>query len=73
MTWRRTRGRILRLSRRRALAVVVGLALVIPAAWVEFSGKYDTWWISGLGLIAGATGAAILWIGIAGVKPDWIE
>jgi hypothetical protein len=73
MTWRRVRGTLLRLSQRRVLAIVVGLALVIPSAWAEFGASYDAWWISGVSLIAGATGAAMLWVGITGRRPDWIE
>ena len=70
---RRARGVLLRFVKRRAAAVSVGLALVVPAAWVEFSGRYDAWWIDGAALIVGATGIAILWTGVAGVAPDWRE
>ena len=73
MTWRRLRGLILRLARRRTAAVIVGVALAAPAAWIEFSGRYDSWWVNGLGMVAGATGVALLWIGISGANPDWIE
>jgi hypothetical protein len=54
-------------------AVVVGLALAVPAAWVEFSGRADTWWMQGLALIVGGTGLAILWTGMTGIAPDWID
>jgi hypothetical protein len=70
---RRVRGLLLRLVRRRALAIVVGVALVAPAAWVEFSGRYGAWWQDGLALVVGATGIAILWTGLRGVAPDWID
>jgi len=73
MSLRRLRGMILRLVRRRALAITVGLALVIPAAWVEFSGQFDAWWIEGLALVVAATGVAILWTGLTGAAPDWID
>ena len=73
MTWRRLRGFILRLTRRRAPAVLVGIALAAPAAWVEMSGRYDAWWVNGLGLVAGATGVALIWIGLTGASPDWVE
>jgi hypothetical protein len=73
MNVRRARGAILRLVRRRPLAVTVGAALVAPAAWLEFSGRSGAWWIDGLGLIAGATGAALLWTGLMGARPDWID
>ena len=69
----RTRGVVLRLVRRRRLAIFVGAALAVPAAWVELSGRFDSWWIEGLALIVGATGVAILWTGLTGVGPDWTE
>ena len=64
---------LLRLVRRRALAIAVGVALVAPAAWIEFSGRVDTWWAYGLALVLGATGLAILWTGLKGPAPDWID
>jgi hypothetical protein len=73
VTFRRLRGSILRLVRRRVLAIAVGLALAVPAAWVEFSGRYGAWWIDGLALVAGATGLAIFWTGLTGASPDWID
>ena len=69
----RTRGVVLRLVRRRGLAIVVGAALAVPAAWVELSGRFGSWWIEGLALIVGATGIAILWTGLTGISPDWTE
>ena len=53
--------------------MTLGLALAAPAAWVEFSGRYDAWWITGRALIVGATGLAIFWTGLTGPSPDWIE
>jgi hypothetical protein len=73
MSLRRFRGMILRLVRRRALALAVGVALVVPAAWIEFSGRFDAWWIEGLALVVGATGLAILWTGLTGAAPDWVD
>jgi len=64
---------ILRLVRRRALAIAVGLGLVLPAAWLEFSGRVDAWWMEGLALVVGATGIAILWTGVTGAAPDWVD
>jgi hypothetical protein len=64
---------LLRLVRRRALAIVVGLALAVPAAWVEFSGRHDAWWIQGLALVLLASGLAVLWTGITGPSPDWVD
>jgi hypothetical protein len=70
---RRSRGALLRLVRRRKLSAVVGLMLVVPAAWVEFSGGDFAWWIQGLALTGGATGVAVLWTAVVGLTPDWIE
>jgi hypothetical protein len=73
---RRLRGVVLRFVRRRPLAIAVGLALALPAAWIEFAdraGRWDAWWVDGLALVTGATGLAILWTGITGVAPDWID
>jgi hypothetical protein len=70
---RRLRGILLRLVRRRALAVAVGLALAAPAAWLEISSPYDAWWIGGLSLVLAATGIALVWTGLTGARPDWID
>ena len=51
----------------------LGLAFLIPSAWMEFSGYPAPWWAGGVALIAGATGAALLWTGLVGTKPDWID
>ena len=73
MMVRRARGVILRLARRRRLAVAVGTAMAAPGIWLEWSGRSGVWWLNGLGLIAGATGIALIWTGISGPKPDWVE
>ena len=73
MALRRARGSILRLVRRRPLAMLVGLALAVPAGWLEFSGRAGGWWMEGLALVIGATGVAIFWTGLTGVSPDWVD
>jgi len=73
MALRRARGAILRIVRRRPLAIAVGAALAGPAVWLEFSGRSGTWWLDGLGLVVGATGVALLWAGLTGARPDWVE
>jgi hypothetical protein len=50
-----------------------GAALLAPAAWLEFGSRYDAWWVDGLALVAGATGASLLWAAITGARPDWID
>ena len=52
---------------------MIGLVLVVPSAWIEFSGRPMPWWAGGIALVAGATGAALLWTGLFGATPDWIE
>jgi hypothetical protein len=64
---------LLRLVRRRVAAIAIGAALVAPAAWIEFGSRYDAWWTDGLAIVLGATGAAFVWTGVFGVKPDWTE
>ncbi len=67
----RARGVLLRLVRRRRLSIVIGLALSAPAAWIEFSGRFASWWMDGAALVVGATGLALLWTGLTGPSPDW--
>jgi hypothetical protein len=69
----RLRGMMLRLVRRQALAMTIGAALMVPAAWLEFASPYGAWWIDGVALIVGATGIAIFWTGLTGGSPDWVE
>jgi hypothetical protein len=73
MHLRRARGVLLRLVRRRALSTVLGAALAAPAAWVQFGGAVDAWWAEGLSLIVGATGIALMWTGLTGIRPDWTD
>jgi hypothetical protein len=69
---RRTRGAILRLTRRRVAALVLGTSLLAPAIWVQVRGVGE-WWADGLSLVLGATGVALLWTGLVGLRPDWVE
>ena len=73
MLFRRARGALLRLVRRRSLALAVGVAVAAPSAWLEFSARYDAWWIDGVSLILAATGLALIWTGVFGVTADWID
>ena len=71
---KRLRGWLLRLVLNRALATVLGSSLLIPAAWLVLQDlPWETSTTDGLGLIAGATGAALLLAGIGGRRPDWLE
>ena len=74
MLGKRIRGFLLRLVLRRAVAIVLGLVLIMPAAWLlvqDFS--WETPLTDAFGLIVGATGAALLFAGIGGRRPDWLE
>jgi hypothetical protein len=73
MALRRARGALLRLVRRRSLAILVGIALAAPAVWAELFCSYDAWWVEGLALVVGATGLALMWTGITGTAPDWVD
>jgi hypothetical protein len=70
---RRARGALLRLVRRRASSMTLGLVLAVPAAWVEFGVADAPWWLEGLSLVVGATGLALFWTGLTGASPDWVE
>jgi hypothetical protein len=73
MALRRVRGVLLRLVRRRSPAVIAGLMLAAPAAWLEFGARMDAWWADGLALVMGGTGIALIWTGLTGLPPDWVE
>ena len=64
---------ILRLVRRRAASIALGVAMAASAAWLELASQVETWWVDGFSLILGATGVALIWIGVTGVTPDWID
>ncbi len=53
---------------------MLGVLLLAPALWL-FAGDYqwETPVTDGLQLVLGATGVALLFAGIGGRRPDWIE
>ncbi|MGE4056792.1 MAG: hypothetical protein AB7F99_18530 [Vicinamibacterales bacterium] len=69
---RRSRGALLRLVRRRLVSIVAGLLLLAPAVVIQVRGA-SAWWMEGLSLLLGATGVALLWTGVFGLRPDWLE
>jgi hypothetical protein len=71
---RRLRGWFIRLVLNRTGSIVLGLLLLAPAVWL-LVGDYpwETPVTDGLGLVFGATGAALLFAGIGGRRPDWID
>ena len=71
---KRVRGFLLRLVLKRRAAIVLGLLLIAPSVWLraeDFS--WESALTDGLGLVVGATGVALLFAGIGGRRPDWIE
>jgi hypothetical protein len=70
---KRLRGVLLRLVLRRPVAIALGLTLLLPAAWLLVQDlPWETPATDGLGLIVGATGAALVFAGIGGRRPDWL-
>lgn len=68
------RGWLLRLVLNRTASIVLGLALLGPAAWMSLGDyRWETPATDGVGLILGATGAALVLAGASGRRPDWID
>lgn len=71
---KRARGWLLRLVLKRPIAIVLGLVLVAPSAWLLIQDlPWETPVTDGIGLVLGATGVAFLLAGAGGRRPDWIE
>ena len=71
---RRARGILLRLVLARRRAAFVGslfIAAFVTQLAVDFT--WESWLSDGLGLLLGATGAALLCAAIGGRRPDWID
>ena len=74
MTLKHARGWLLRLVLKRPVTIGLVLAFVAPSAWLLLQDfPWETPVTDGVGLVAGATGAAFLLTGIGGRRPDWIE
>jgi len=69
---RRARGFLLRLVRHRVLGAAVGFGALALAMWMELEGR-GPWWMDGLALVVGATGAAVAWAALTGRRGDWVE
>ena len=71
---KRVRGFLLRLVLKRRAAIVLGLLLIAPSVWLLAEDlSWESALTDGLGLVVGATGVALLFAGIGGRRPDWIE
>ena len=71
---KRFRGWLLRLVLRRTAAVALGFLLLTPAVWLlVYDYSWETGATDGLGLIAGASGAALIFAGLGGRRGDWID
>jgi len=73
MKLRRVRGILLRVVRDRGLALGVGVGMLSPAVWLQLDPRSATWWTEGVSLVFGATGVALIYTGLFGVKPDWTD
>lgn len=54
------------------MSVIVGVLLLTPAVVIQMRGA-SAWWMEGLSLLLGATGVALLWTGMFGLRPDWVD
>lgn len=71
---RRARGLVLRLAGSRPAALVAGaLLLMVPLLLVTGDHAWESWVSDGVGLVCGATGAALVLTALSGRRPDWIE
>lgn len=70
----RLRGAILRMAFRRRVAAIAGVVMLIPSLFLILGDyRWETATTDGLGLIAGATGVALLLAAMTGRRPDWVD
>jgi len=71
---RRLRGALLRFTQRRLLATISGLAIASPGIILLFFDYiWETGVTDGLALIVLATGLSLVFIGLMGRQPDWVD
>ena len=71
---KRLRGWLLRLVLKRTAAVMVGGFLLAPAVWLLVADlSWENGATDGLGLVLGASGAALILAGLGGRRGDWVE
>lgn len=74
MRARRLRGLLLRLTLNRPVAIAAGLLVAAPGALVMFRDfAWESGATDGIALVLVATGAALVWTGVAGRRADWVE
>jgi hypothetical protein len=65
---------LLRLVLNRRLVLVAGAAVSVPGVLLLVGDySWETGATDGLALVAFATGVALLWTGVTGRRPDWID
>lgn len=65
---------VLRLAFNRLAAVLAGGTLLLAAAALGARNySWESWATDGLGLVLGATGAALVWTAVSGRRPDWVD
>lgn len=65
---------LLRLMLNRPFAIAVGAALASPGVVLLVDDySWETGATDGFALVALATGIALVWAGVTGRRPDWID
>jgi hypothetical protein len=65
---------LLRLMLNRPFAIAAGAAIASPGGLLLVSDySWETGATDGLALVAFATGVALVWAGVTGRRPDWID
>jgi hypothetical protein len=65
---------VLRLVRERTSAIAAGAVLLVPSlALLAGDYPWESWVTDGAGLVLGATGVALVFAGVAGRRPDWVD
>tara|TARA_B100001123_G_scaffold450362_1_gene620659 strand:+ start:1096 stop:1323 length:228 start_codon:yes stop_codon:yes gene_type:complete len=71
---RRLRGVLLRFTQRRLLATMSGIVIAAPGIILLFFDYiWETGVTDGLALIVLATGLSLVFIGLMGRQPDWVD
>jgi hypothetical protein len=71
---RRLRGLLIRLVLNRPLAIGLGAVLAAPGVLLMLRDyEWESGVTDGLALLTVATGVAIVWAGVTGRQPDWVD